>query len=539
MHFLRVAGLLFCWTSWIGVASAQPAISFVNDRHASLPIAPGNVALIVGEGLSLPDSLCFLPANAWPLTVPDCGVTVFVNGQPVPIGRIIKDNQVVVQIPLDDPAGAKVAAGPVEFVVQVGEERSEPFVRELVKFNPVLSRNPDAFFVVPPVGEFRRTNSFLVTAESPAEPGEVLTISVDGIGPSTPSVPPGTVGPVDPPAVANITPRVIIQDIEKLVREAQVVSTIVSPTKVGFYDLTFVVPPDLPASDAYSFVVEVEDDGEVFTSRPVGLAVGQFPHEITGVLDAAEFGESISPGSLASVFGLFATKDIAAQGVPLNLEEDGFSITFDGLPAGILTVNRLPNFDQANVHVPPNLDVTDGKVDVQVHWNQKGALASESFEVDAAPAAPGIYSFDGFSLAIIQNVSLGDDDVIHGSFAHVENSIGTAFGEQPAPVGGVLTIWCNGLGPVTGAVATGDVPGLGNPLLETVKPIRVIIDGWEAEILGAPILHPTLVGTFQINVRMSDRVRPDPITFVRIEIDFDGTLFQSKGGMRIATRAKP
>ena len=550
MRILRVAGLLLVSTSWVSVAWAQPGIFNVPNSGSGVQPAPGSIAhIIAAEGayLSLPDTKCIIPEDAWPLTVPECGVTVFVNEQPIPIGRVIKQHSLVVYLPPDNGVGAKIAAGPAEFVVQVGDESSEPFIKNLVKYSPVLSRNLGAGFVDGVAfGEFRRTNSFLVTRESPAETGETLTISIHGIGGSTPPVTPGMVGPVDPPAQANITPRIIIQDGEKVVREVQVLSTTVSTTHVGLFDVTFVVPGGLPAFDNYSFIAEVEKDGEVFTSRPVGFAVGEFAHEITGVLDAAGFEDSISPGALVSVFGLFATKDIAADGVPLNLEEDGFSVTFDGQPAGILAVARQPNFDQANVHVPANIDVTDGKVDVAVHWTAKGGVASETFEVDAAAASPGIYTFDsGIDRAIVQNVSLGDDGVIGGSFAHVENSIGTAFGEQPAPVGGIVTIWCNGLGPITGAVATGDVPGLGSPLLATVKPIQVYIGGHEAEILGVPVLHPTLVGTFQINVRISDQVVPDPVTFVSILVHCDGRTLSSRvpasdgvEGVYIATRPK-
>ena len=82
------------------------------------------------------------------------------------------------------------------------------------------------------------------------------------------------VGPVDPPAAANVTPKVIIEDRQKVIREAQVLSTTVSTTQVGCYDLTFVVPPDLPEFDNYSFRVEIEDGDEVFASNPTGLPVG-------------------------------------------------------------------------------------------------------------------------------------------------------------------------------------------------------------------------------------------------------------------------
>lgn len=539
-----LACVLLLATFLVGVGSAQqPGLSVVADRYNGGPVAPGNVSNLqpsVGGITALPDTDCFIPKDSWPLTVPECGVTLFANGVPIPIGRIFGQDGLQAYLP---PNGAgKLAPGPVEFVIQVGDETSEPLIRNLAKFHPVITWN----FQVSPLdglsfGEFRRTNSFLITRESAAEQGEALTIQIDGIGGSTPPVPPGMVGPVDPPAVANVALKVTIEDGQKVVREAQVLSTTVSTTHVGFYDLTFVVPSGLPEFDNYSFRVEIEDGNEVFASNRAGLAVGLFKHEVTGVLDAAGFRGNISPGALASVFGLFATKDIAADRVPLNLEEDGLSITFDGLPAGILSVNRLSTFDQANVHVPTNLDVTDGKVDVQVHFTQKGGQVSEIFEVDAAAASPGIYTFDPtVGQAIVQNVSLGDDDVVNGSFAHVENSLGTAFGEQPAAIDGIVTIWANGLGPVSGVVGTGDVPGLEAPLLvPTKEEIRVFFDGMGGRIIGTPVLHPTLVGTFQINVRVPDTIVPGPTTQLLITVKCGEKFLNSQGGVHIATRAKP
>jgi len=529
-----------------GVASAQqPGLGLILDRYNGGPVAPGNIANVappVGGITALPDTNCFIPRDAWPLTVPECGVTLLANGAPIPISLIFGQDGLQVYLPPDGTGGEKLVPGPVEFVIQVGDETSEPLVKNLAKFHPVITWN----FQVTPLdglsfGEFRRTNSFLITRESPAEQGEALTIQIDGIGGATPPVPPGMVGPSNPLAVANVTPKVIIEDGQKVIREAQVLSTTVSTIHVGLYDLTFVVPSGLPEFDNYSFRVEIEDGDEVFASNRAGLAVGPFNQEVTGVLDAAGFRDSISPGALASVFGLFAIRDIAADRVPLRLEEDGLSITFDGLPAGILSVNRLATFDQANVHVPTNLDVTDGKVDVQVHLTQKGGQVSETFEVDAAAASPGIYTFDPMvGQAIVQNVSLGDDDVVNGSFAHVENSLGTAFGEQPAAIDGIVTIWCNGLGPVSGVVGTGDVPGIDAPLLvPTKEEIRVFFDGMGAEIIGVPVLHPTLVGTFQINVRIPDTIVPGPATQLLITVKCGEKFLNSQGGVHIATRAKP
>lgn len=547
--------LRYCVTAslacWAAIASAQPTppqITAVTDRYIrSSNIAQGGLALIRGRYLSIQGSKCPIPIDAWPLSAPECGFTVLLNDQPIPIAsnfEVDGFNQILVQIPYEDGVGAKVALGPAEFKVQVEGETSEPFAVEIKKFQPTVALNREIPLVGDlPFGSFiavRDSREFEIVPQSPAEPGEVLTVTVDGIGHAIPFVPEGIAGSLDSPSVAAITPTILIQDQGKGIREVELVSATTHRYRAGLYELKFIVPPDLPPAADYIVIVQVEDGSEVFASEPVLLPVGDIGQQITGVLDAAAFGDLISPGSLASVFGLFATENIMADGIPLGLEENGLSITFDGIPAGILNVTQLETFDQANVHVPSNIDVSDGKVDVQIHRSQKGDSSSESFEVNAALASPGIYVFDAAGRAIIQNVSLGNDDVIHGSFAHLENSLGTAFGEQPAVAGGVVTIWCNGLGPVNGFVGTGDVPGLESELLIPTKAITVTIERVPATILGTPVLHPTLVGTFQINVRIPEQLVPNEVARVQIDVDIDGTTVSTPfGSAFIATRAKP
>ena len=55
----------------------------------------------------------------------------------------------------------------------------------------------------------------------------------------------------------------------------------------------------------------------------------QNTHKISGVLDAAGFLGLISPGSIVSVFGFFAEQTAVADSVPLSMNLNGFSVTFN------------------------------------------------------------------------------------------------------------------------------------------------------------------------------------------------------------------
>ena len=265
-------------------------------------------------------------------------------------------------------------------------------------------------------------------------------------------------------------------------------------------------------------------------------------HTITGVLDGAEFGALISPGSIVSVFGSFAEATSTAISVPLRTNVNGFSVTFDGKPGalfGVFGEDAGLGFHQANVQVPWDVDVSDGKIEVKVHWeDESGQVWSEPFEVDAGLASPGIFQFPiGSGQGIVTNFKLSDDDeVVAGSFAQPPGSVDPVVG-QPAAVGGVVTIWCNGLGPVSPEPPTGGLPSEDAPA--TTKTVRVTIGGQQAQVLGA-VLHPTNVGLNQINVFVPDGVTPGDKVAVVIEVDCgDGKVFSSRADVTIAVRAAP
>ena len=299
----------------------------------------------------------------------------------------------------------------------------------------------------------------------------------------------------------------------------------------------------LPAAFATQTLTSVtltDRGGDIF-QRVILAALtveGVKPHQISGVCDAAGCQGLISPGSIVSVFGLFALLTGTAPSVPLPPNLDGFSVTFNDVPGAIFGIFLLDDFgaasEQANVQVPWNIDVSSGTVEIKVHWeDDESTVWSEPFSANAGLASPGIFVFNA-TQGIVTNFSTGKDDVIADSWAQPEGSI-PGVATQPAAIGGVTTVWCGGLGPVTLTPETGDVPTGG--LAETTKTVRLFIDGIEATIIGKPVLHPTSVGLNQINAFVPEGVEPGDRVPIIIEVECeDGTIVRSQGSATIAIR---
>ena len=261
-------------------------------------------------------------------------------------------------------------------------------------------------------------------------------------------------------------------------------------------------------------------------------------HQITGVLDAAGFQALISPGSIVSVFGNFVETTVTASSIPLSETLNGFSVTFNDIPGALFGVFDGA-FDQSNVQAPWNVDVSSGKVEVKIHWkDDSGEVWSNPFEVDAALASPGIFMFPpGTTRGVVTNFKGGEeDDVIAGSWAQPPGSIDPVVG-QPAAIGGVVTIWCSGLGPVSPRPVTGDIPAPGTVPV-TDKIVRVFVGGVEAQVLAA-VLQPQNVGLNQINLFIPEGVTPGDAVPIVIEVECaDGTKIRSREDVTIAVRQR-
>ncbi len=197
---------------------------------------------------------------------------------------------------------------------------------------------------------------------------------------------------------------------------------------------------------------------------------------------------ALSPGSYLSIFG----EGLSDYEVGFGdyLPRDYFY-----LPLSLAGVSV--SFDSGDVSVPGRLTyVSAYQVDVQVPWELAGKTTadlkvtvggsrSNVYTIKLADAAPGVYESDWTnSYAAAQ----------HANYDPVTEA-------NPAHRGEWIIVYCNGLGPVTNAPASGDAALL-SPLSRITKSISITVGGKTVSEIDFAGLSPESVGLYQVNLKV-------------------------------------
>ncbi|MFN7920340.1 MAG: hypothetical protein U0Q16_09600 [Bryobacteraceae bacterium] len=227
--------------------------------------------------------------------------------------------------------------------------------------------------------------------------------------------------------------------------------------------------------------------------------------EITSVANGATFGNTVAPGSFASLFGKeLAAATIGAESLPLPTTLGGVSVFVNGRRAPLYFVSP----GQINFQVPWNLPVNEPDVNALTNFArytmisvrvQRDDLPSNVALVRMQENSPGILTY-GAGLAVAQDAN--------GQLIGPDN---------PVARGGVATLYLSGVSrlsetPETGAAAPSD------RLVSVTGNYRVSIGGLPAEVLFFG-LTPGQVGLGQLNVRIPATVRAGA---VGVQVSIDG-----------------
>lgn len=279
----------------------------------------------------------------------------------------------------------------------------------------------------------------------------------------------------------------------------------------------------------------------------------EIPDEGAVVNGASFLSTTLAPGSIISIFGMGIGLELvdgasqpisaAASMIPLGTSLGGHSVTFDGIPAPLFFSGAgSVESGQINLQVPwelANQENQDVEMVVSVDYGDAGQVQSTPMMVPIGSVSPAIFTLDsGPGRAAAVNVKLPDDDVIDGSFAQPADTFGGVPGtpaSQPAPIGGVVTVYVNGLGAVDPPADTGD--NSADALREVTQPITITVDGINVpsdRILFAG-LAPEFVAVYQVSFYIPEGVTPGEE--VPLQIGIGGAV--SRDDVTIAVRARP
>jgi uncharacterized protein (TIGR03437 family) len=223
-----------------------------------------------------------------------------------------------------------------------------------------------------------------------------------------------------------------------------------------------------------------------FTTGATVPVTGPPAIDLGGTVNAASYVTPVAPGSIVAVFGsnlaVGQASSVSSEPLPTTLNKSSFTIGGQAAPLFFATVL------QVNMQIPWEVA---GQTQTSLIAAVNG-VASNTETVPVAPFAPGIFSIDASGAG-------------QGAILIAPTSQLAAPGNA-VPIGGYVSIFCTGLGPVTNRPATG-MPPQSNTLSKTLTTPIVTIGGVSA-VVSYSGLAPTLVGVYQVNAVVPAGVSP-------------------------------
>jgi uncharacterized protein (TIGR03437 family) len=211
-----------------------------------------------------------------------------------------------------------------------------------------------------------------------------------------------------------------------------------------------------------------------------------------GLLSAASFSNAqpLAPGSLFSIFGSrLADGSATPSSLPLPGLLGSTRVAVSGLEAPLFFAGQLTTFSQVNAMLPYTL-APNSVHQISV---RRGNRRSNFVDLVLDQVQPAVFTAN-------QSGS-GQGVVVDGA-----NPTAVANIFNPVRRGGVVIIYCEGLGPTDPPVLAGQaVPA--SPLSLVRAPVTVTIGGQPAQVLFAG-LTPFFTGLYQLNVTVPETITP-------------------------------
>jgi uncharacterized protein (TIGR03437 family) len=198
-------------------------------------LAPGQVVQIYGTNLATQTAIAPVP-----LPTNLAGTTVLIGGIPAPL-FYVSSGQIDAQIPFGLNAGSQY-----QIIVEVNGSLSTPAPLQLGPVAPSLANLTGTALA-------EHLDGTLVTAASPAQPGEFIVLYLSGLGATTNPVPSGAITPSNPNtlSVPLVTPTMTLNGAN-----IPIVFVGLTPTAVGLYQIDFQMPATVPAGSLPLIVMQ-------------------------------------------------------------------------------------------------------------------------------------------------------------------------------------------------------------------------------------------------------------------------------------------
>ena len=213
----------------LSVFAVQPVVAYA-------PLAPGQVISIYGQRLA--DQVVANTSPSLPIQLSN--TQVIIGGESVPL-YYVSPTQVNAFMPVGINTNTRQ-----QILIQNGPTYSQPVSVDVAQAQPtLLSAGGGAYALA-----YRGTQSFQVSAASPAQAGDILVLYAVGLGMTNPSVPDGVASPPNALTVAPVT--VTIGGKTATVQYAGLAATF-----VGLYQINIVVPDAVTPGTAVPLSVSV------------------------------------------------------------------------------------------------------------------------------------------------------------------------------------------------------------------------------------------------------------------------------------------
>lgn len=233
--------------------NVAPVLNANGTLHVFTPqvggaLAPGTIVQIYGSGLAAGNA----SATDIPLPTSLNGTSVAIGGMPAPL-YFVSPGQINAQIPFGLNPNSQY-----EVIAEANGALTTPISIQIAPVTPGFAAYSDGTLIAQ-----HAANNSLITAQSPAQPGEYVVAYLAGMGQTTVPVQTGNASPSDPLAWSSVTPVLTLNGAS-----APVLYWGLTPGLVGLYQVDFQVPAGTP-NGTLTVVLSQDAFGANVTTIPV------------------------------------------------------------------------------------------------------------------------------------------------------------------------------------------------------------------------------------------------------------------------------